>query len=100
MQRIIPHLWYDYEAKEAALFYTGIFDNSEIVMVSHYGEGEAQDQNAKVNYVGFKLDGMNFAAMDRCSREEVRRITEAFLKMKKFDLKALEQARFGGAEHA
>jgi len=25
MQKIIPHLWYDKEAKEAAEFYTSIF---------------------------------------------------------------------------
>jgi hypothetical protein len=31
------------------------------------------------------------------TREEVQRVTEAFLKMKKFDLKALEQARLGTA---
>ncbi len=33
--------------------------------------------------------------MSKGSREEVRRVTEAFLKMKKFDLNALEKARLG-----
>lgn len=30
MQKIIPHLWYDKEAKEAAAFYTSVFPNSKI----------------------------------------------------------------------
>ncbi len=30
MQKIIPHLWFDKEAKEAAAFYTSVFPNSKI----------------------------------------------------------------------
>lgn len=30
MQKIIPHLWFDKEAKEAAEFYTSVFPNSKI----------------------------------------------------------------------
>lgn len=30
MQKIAPHLWFDKEAREAAEFYTSIFDNSKI----------------------------------------------------------------------
>ncbi|MEH7747294.1 VOC family protein, partial [Neobacillus drentensis] len=29
-QKIVPHLWYDKEAKEAAEFYTSIFPDSKI----------------------------------------------------------------------
>ncbi|HHU17133.1 MAG TPA: VOC family protein [Clostridiales bacterium] len=29
MQKIVPHLWYDKEAKEAALFYTSLFEQSK-----------------------------------------------------------------------
>lgn len=36
MRKIVPHLWYDKEAREAALFYTGLFDESEILNVSVY----------------------------------------------------------------
>jgi len=28
MQKIVPHLWYDKEAKEAALFYVSLFEQS------------------------------------------------------------------------
>jgi predicted 3-demethylubiquinone-9 3-methyltransferase (glyoxalase superfamily) len=34
MQKIIPHLWYDKEAKEAAQFYTSLFPNSEVTNTS------------------------------------------------------------------
>jgi predicted 3-demethylubiquinone-9 3-methyltransferase (glyoxalase superfamily) len=47
-QKIVPHLWYDKEAKEAAEFY--------------------------------------------CSIEQIARVTQAFLKMKKFDLAELQRA--------
>lgn len=147
------------KAEEAITYYTSIFTDSEINLISYYGEGEAQLSTAKVNYAGFKLSGMNFSAMDngfdadftfnesfslmvKCenqseidyywdklsavpeaeqcgwlkdkfgvswqivpvnlddimylgSKEEVQRVTEAFLKMKKFDLKVLDQARSG-----
>ena len=38
MQKIVPNLWFDTEAEDAANFYTSIFKDSEIVNVSHYGE--------------------------------------------------------------
>ncbi|HEY8401453.1 MAG TPA: VOC family protein, partial [Cytophagaceae bacterium] len=30
IQKIIPHLWFDKEAKEAARFYTSVFPDSKI----------------------------------------------------------------------
>jgi predicted 3-demethylubiquinone-9 3-methyltransferase (glyoxalase superfamily) len=147
------------KAEEAVRYYADVFENSEIGLISRYGEGEAVSSKAKVNYAAFKLDGVAFSAMDngydvdytfneafslivnckdqeeidyfwgrlsavpeaeQCgwckdkfgvswqivpsnmdeilfkgSEDEVRRVTEAFLKMKKFDLEALEKARLG-----
>ena len=144
------------KAEEAVTFYTGLFHDSKIDQISRYGEGEAHDPRAKLNYAGFTLSGMKFVAMDhgygadftfnealslivnckdqaeidyfwdrlsavpgaeQCgwlkdrfgvswqivpefmdevmyhgSKEEKERVTEAFLKMKKFDIQALEQA--------
>lgn len=164
-QKITPNLLFSDgvcgKTEEAVTFYTGIFPDARINLISRYGEGEAQSPDAKVNYAGFVLNGIEFAAMDhgfggdftfneafsllvncndqeeidyywdklsavpeaeQCgwlkdqfgvswqivpsnldevmfhgTREEVQRVTEAFLKMKKFDLKALEQARLGTA---
>lgn len=52
------------KAKEAIEFYTEIFEDSEIMDVSEYQEGEAIDPNAKTKYAEFKLNGMDFIAMD------------------------------------
>ncbi len=162
-QKITPNLLFSDKscgkAEEAIRYYTDIFEDSKIGIISRYGEGEASSPKAKVNYVAFKLRGVDFSAMDngfdvdfnfneafslivscrdqkeidyfwerlsavpeaeQCgwvkdrfgvswqivpenmdeifangSTEEIRRVTEAFLKMKKFDLAALEKARLG-----
>jgi predicted 3-demethylubiquinone-9 3-methyltransferase (glyoxalase superfamily) len=163
LQKITPNLLFSNDvcgrAEEAVRFYAEVFENSEVGMISRYGEGEAESPRAKVNYAAFKLCDMAFSAMDNAfdvtykfneafslmisckdqkeidyfwdrlsavpeaeqcgwvkdkfgvswqivpsnleeilsggSKEEIQRITEAFLKMKKFDLAALEKARSG-----
>ena len=35
-QKIVPNLWFDTEAEEAAAFYCSVFPNSRIVAVAHY----------------------------------------------------------------
>lgn len=163
VQKITPNMLFSNEvcgkAEEAVKYYTGIFEDSETGTFSRYGEGEAENSKAEVNYAGFKLDGFSLSAMDNAydtdfgfneafslmvyckdqkeidyfwdrlsavpeaeqcgwlkdrfgvswqivpeymdnilfngSEAEIRRVTEAFLKMKKFDLEALEKARKG-----
>lgn len=163
VQKITPNLLFSDgvcgKAEEAIRYYAEIFENSEIGLISRYGEGEAASSKAKVNYAAFELDGVAFSAMDngydvdytfneafslivKCrdqkeidyfwerlsavpeaeqcgwlkdkfglswqivpsnmeeilfggSEDQVKRVTEAFLKMKKFDLEALEKARTG-----
>jgi len=34
MQKIIPHLWYDKESKEAARFYMTLFEQSKLINVN------------------------------------------------------------------
>lgn len=161
--KITPNLLFSNEscgkAEEAIKYYTEIFEDSEIGIISRYGEGEAAPPKAKVNYASFKLCGIDFSAMDNAfdvdfsfneafslivnckdqqeidyfwdrlsavpeseqcgwlkdkfgfswqivpenmdeimfngSKDEIQRVTEAFLKMKKLDLDALEKARLG-----
>lgn len=163
MQKITPNMLFSNaacgKAEEAIKFYTEIFEDSDIGIISKYGEGEAMSSKAKVNYAAFKLNGIGFSAMDNAfdadfnfneafslmvncndqkeidyfwdklsavpeaeqcgwvkdkfgvswqivpsnldevmfhgSKDEIQRVTEAFLKMKKFDLAALERARLG-----
>lgn len=67
LQRVTPCLWFDDQAEEAAEFYTGIFRNSKIVNVTHYGEAgyEVHRKPAgTVMTVAFELDGQAFTALN------------------------------------
>ena len=58
-QKIVPNLWLDTEAEEAAEFYVSVFDNSRIVNVTHYtkaGPREAgMETQEEVDYYWGKL---------------------------------------------
>ena len=62
-QRIIPNLWFDTEAEEAAGFYTSVFDNSRIVNVTHYTEAGPRAAGM-VMTVEFELDGQRFVGIN------------------------------------
>ena len=63
MPRIIPNLWFDTEAEEAAAFYTSTFPNSRVVAVTPYGEAGPRDAGL-VMTVEFELDGQRFVAIN------------------------------------
>jgi len=63
MQRISPCLWFDTQAEDAANFYAGIFKNSKIKSVSHYGEAGPLPAGT-VMVVTFELDGVEFIALN------------------------------------
>jgi predicted 3-demethylubiquinone-9 3-methyltransferase (glyoxalase superfamily) len=63
MQRISPCLWFDTEAEAAANFYTGVFKNSKIKSVTHYGEAGPMPAGT-VMVVTFELDGVEFIALN------------------------------------
>jgi predicted 3-demethylubiquinone-9 3-methyltransferase (glyoxalase superfamily) len=63
MQKIIPFLWFDNQAEEAAHFYTSIFKNSKIVSVNRYGEA-GPGPKGSVMTVKFHLDGQEFVALN------------------------------------
>ena len=153
-QRIVPHLWFDNQAREAAVFYTSVFPDSRIT-----GTATLQDTpSGTVETVTFELLGQAFMAisagplfpfnesisfMVRCDTQEeidhywealtrgggqevqcgwlkdryglswqvvpvvmdemmrsrdpaqLARVTQAFLKMTKFDIAALQRAYAG-----
>jgi predicted 3-demethylubiquinone-9 3-methyltransferase (glyoxalase superfamily) len=62
-QRIIPNLWFDTEAEEAADFYTSVFKNSRIVYVTHYTEAGPRPAGT-VMTVEFELDGQRFVGIN------------------------------------
>ncbi len=54
-------------AEEAVRFYVGLFENSAVEFVSHYGAGEVASPAARVNYASFRLLGEEFVAMDHAA---------------------------------
>jgi predicted 3-demethylubiquinone-9 3-methyltransferase (glyoxalase superfamily) len=62
-QKIVPNLWFDTEAEEAAGFYVGVFENSRIVNVTHYTEAGPRDAGM-VMTVEFELDGQRFIGIN------------------------------------
>lgn len=158
-QKIVPHLWYDKEAREAAEFYVAIFNGNPFGLST--GESKITDTvtihntpSGSAEIVSFRLAGQDYMAisagpmfkfnesisfivncdsqeeidyfweklsavpeseqcgwlkdryglswqivpsamgemMGKGSPEQIARVTAAFLKMKKFDLKELERA--------
>lgn len=63
MPRIVPNLWFDTEALEAAEFYCGIFPNSGITRVSHYTEAGPREPGTVLT-VDFTLDGQPYTAIN------------------------------------
>lgn len=67
MQKIIPCLWFDNQAEEAATFYTSIFKNSKIGKVTRYGK-EGYEIHGRpegtVMTVEFEIDGQAFTALN------------------------------------
>jgi len=63
MPKIIPFLWFDNQAEEAAHFYGSIFKNSKIVNVSRYGEAGPGRKGSAMTVV-FLLDGQEFIALN------------------------------------
>jgi predicted 3-demethylubiquinone-9 3-methyltransferase (glyoxalase superfamily) len=67
VQKIIPFLWFDKEAEEAAKLYTSIFPNSKILSVSRYGKEGFEIHHmpeGTAMTVGFELNGQEFTALN------------------------------------
>ena len=62
-QKIVPNLWFDTEAEEAANFYVSVFDNSRIVNVTHYTDAGPREAGM-VMTVEFELDGQRFVGIN------------------------------------
>jgi len=67
MQKIIPFLWFDSQAEEAAEFYTSIFERSAIGRITRYGtEGREIHGRTEgsVMAVEFEIEGQTFTALN------------------------------------
>lgn len=148
--KIVPHLWYDKEAKEAAEFYCSIFPDSKVTNITTLHDtpsGDCDivsfelskqpfmsisagplfkfnesisfivycDTQEQIDYYWNKLSAVPEAEqcgwlkdkyglswqiapanmdemMRRGSKEQIAAVTQAFMKMKKFDLAELQKA--------
>ena len=59
MQKIIPHLWFDHEARAAAEFYVSVFDDSGINFTNRIPGTPSGD----AELVGFRVMGFDFMAI-------------------------------------
>jgi predicted 3-demethylubiquinone-9 3-methyltransferase (glyoxalase superfamily) len=67
MRKMVPCLWFDDEAEEAASFYVSIFPNSTIGTITRYSEEVAKVAGGRagsVLTVTFTLDGNEFLALN------------------------------------
>lgn len=66
-QMITPCLWFDDQAEEAAIFYTGIFPHSRMGRITRYGREGFEIHGrpeGSVMTVEFELDGQMFTALN------------------------------------
>lgn len=63
MADIVPLLWFNDKAEEAATFYASVFKNSRVDNVSRYGEAGPGPKGAAM-MVEFTLDGKEFKALN------------------------------------
>jgi len=59
MQKIVPHLWYDKEAKEAAMFYISLFEGSKFLNATVIENTPSVD----AELISFELSGLEFQAI-------------------------------------
>lgn len=59
MQKIVPHLWFDKEAKEAAELYASLFKDSKVSNVTTIHNTPSGD----CDIVSFELAGQKFMAI-------------------------------------
>jgi predicted 3-demethylubiquinone-9 3-methyltransferase (glyoxalase superfamily) len=62
-QKIVPNLWFDGQAEQAAEFYCSVFPNSRVVAVARYTEA-GPGPAGSVMTVEFELDGDRFVGIN------------------------------------
>lgn len=67
IQKIIPNLWFDKEAEDAAKFYTSVFKNSKTGKTTHYGKEGFEIHGmpeGTVMTIEFELEGQQFVGLN------------------------------------
>jgi len=61
--KIMPCLWFDFDAEEAVKHYTSIFKNSKILETSYYGDAVPERKGTALTIL-FELDGLRLRALN------------------------------------
>ena len=61
-QKIVPNLWFDTEAEEAAEYYCSIFEDSKIISKTNYSK--STDRAGQVVTVEWELNGQRFVGIN------------------------------------
>jgi len=67
MKPIVPCLWFDNKAEEAARFYTSVFKDSKILGTAYYGPAASAASGrpaGSVMTVSFEINGQEFLALN------------------------------------
>jgi predicted 3-demethylubiquinone-9 3-methyltransferase (glyoxalase superfamily) len=63
MKKIMPCLWFNFDAEEAVNYYLNIFESGQILDVSRYGDA-VPELEGKVLTMRFELEGQEFLALN------------------------------------
>jgi predicted 3-demethylubiquinone-9 3-methyltransferase (glyoxalase superfamily) len=63
MNKIMPCLWFNFDAEEAVNFYMSIFESGQMLDVSRYGDA-VPELEGKVLTMRFELEGQEFLALN------------------------------------
>ncbi len=63
MQKIIPYLWFNDQAEQAAKLYTSLFPDAKVLSTSRYGDS-GPGPKGTVMLVTFQLEGQRFMALN------------------------------------
>ena len=62
-QKIVPNLWFDTEAEQAAEFYASVFPNARVISKTHYTEAGPREAGM-VMTVEWEIEGMRFVGIN------------------------------------
>ncbi|MFD1701968.1 VOC family protein [Methylopila henanensis] len=62
-QKIIPNLWFDWNAEKAVAFYVSLFDDGRVTSVARYG-ADGPGRAGEVMAIGFEIAGQSFTAIN------------------------------------
>jgi predicted 3-demethylubiquinone-9 3-methyltransferase (glyoxalase superfamily) len=62
-QKIVPNLWFDTQAEEAAQYYIDVFGSGRVIGLTHYPEGSPGTAGSVMS-VEFEAGGMRFVGIN------------------------------------